>query len=99
MPACERVGGELASGGSSNATNNIAKKYVRRQLDSQEGEASVKQKGREDAGGMDEAGREASNFANDKAEDALEADLTSIRVNQKAAFNSPVWFNVGWKQP
>ena len=46
-----------------------------------------------------EVGREQGYFATDEDADAFEAELTSILVNQKAAFNSPVWFNVGWKDP
>ena len=30
--------------------------------------------------------------------DAFEAELTHILVNQQAAFNSPVWFNVGFEE-
>ena len=51
------------------------------------------------AGRIAEAGREAGYFASDEDGEAFEAELTSILVNQKAAFNSPVWFNVGWKPP
>ena len=43
-------------------------------------------------------GREGGYFATDDDADAFEAELTSILVNQKAAFNSPVWFNVGWRE-
>ena len=46
-----------------------------------------------------EVGREQGYFATDEDADAFDAELTSILVNQKAAFNSPVWFNVGWKEP
>src|ERR671919_128980 len=51
------------------------------------------------AGRIAEVGRESGYFASDEDGDAFEDELTSILVNQKAAFNSPVWFNVGWKQP
>src|SRR4029079_7737464 len=43
--------------------------------------------------------RESGYFASDEDADAFDTELTSILVNQKAAFNSPVWFNVGWKEP
>jgi ribonucleoside-diphosphate reductase alpha chain len=51
------------------------------------------------AGRIAEVGRETGYFASEEDGDAFEAELTSILVNQKAAFNSPVWFNVGWKNP
>ena len=34
-------------------------------------------------------------FATDADAEAFQAELTHLLVNQKAAFNSPVWFNVG----
>ena len=43
-------------------------------------------------------GREGGYFASPADADAFEAELTSILVNQKAAFNSPVWFNVGFEE-
>ena len=51
------------------------------------------------AGRIAEVGREQGYFATEEDGDAFEDELTSILVNQKAAFNSPVWFNVGWKDP
>ena len=51
------------------------------------------------AGRIAQVGRETGYFASDEDGDAFEDELTSILVNQKAAFNSPVWFNVGWKEP
>ena len=51
------------------------------------------------AGRIAEVGRESGYFASEEDGDAFEDELTSILVNQKAAFNSPVWFNVGWKEP
>ncbi len=41
-------------------------------------------------------GRERGYFATDEDADAFEAELTHILLHQMAAFNSPVWFNVGW---
>ena len=42
-------------------------------------------------------GREGGYFASDDA-DAFEDELTHILLHQKAAFNSPVWFNVGFEE-
>ena len=43
-------------------------------------------------------GREGGYFASDEDADAFEAELTHILLHQKAAFNSPVWFNVGFEE-
>ena len=43
-------------------------------------------------------GREGGYFATDQDADAFEAELTHILLHQKAAFNSPVWFNVGFEE-
>src|SRR4029078_5751267 len=43
-------------------------------------------------------GREGGYFASDSDADAFEAELTHILLHQKAAFNSPVWFNVGFEE-
>ena len=37
-------------------------------------------------------------FASSEDADTFEAELTHILVNQQAAFNSPVWFNVGFEE-
>ena len=50
------------------------------------------------AGTISDWGREGGYFASDEDADAFEAELTSILLNQKAAFNSPVWFNVGFEE-
>ena len=98
-PAFEQKDVEFPKTWSQNATNIVAQKYFRGQPGSSERETSVKQMVSRVAGRIAEAGREAGYFATDEDGDAFEAELTSILVNQKAAFNSPVWFNVGWKQP
>jgi ribonucleoside-diphosphate reductase alpha chain len=43
-------------------------------------------------------GRENGYFATDEDGDAFEAELAHILLNQLAAFNSPVWFNVGFEE-
>ncbi len=98
-PAFEQQGVEFPKTWSQNATNIVAQKYFRGRPGSEERESSVKQMVSRVAGRIAQAGREAGYFATDGDGDAFEAELTSILVNQKAAFNSPVWFNVGWKKP
>ncbi len=98
-PAFEQRDVEFPKTWSQNATNIVAQKYFRGQPGSPERETSVKQMVSRVADRITEAGRESGYFATDADADAFDAELTSILVNQKAAFNSPVWFNVGWKQP
>lgn len=98
-PAFEQRGVEFPKTWSQNATNIVAQKYFRGQPGSPERETSVKQMVSRVADRITEVGREAGYFATDEDADAFDAELTSILVNQKAAFNSPVWFNVGWKDP
>jgi ribonucleoside-diphosphate reductase alpha chain len=97
-PAFEQRGVEFPKSWSQNATNIVAQKYFRGQLGSEERESSVKQMIGRVAGTISGWGREGGYFASDEDAGAFEAELTSILLNQKAAFNSPVWFNVGFEE-
>src|SRR5918996_1134338 len=97
-PAFEQHGVEFPTTWSQNATNIVAQKYFRGQPGSPERETSVKQMISRVAGRIAEVGRETGYFASEEDGDAFEAELTSILVNQRAAFNSPVWFNVGFEE-
>jgi ribonucleoside-diphosphate reductase alpha chain len=98
-PAFKQENVEFPTSWSQNATNIVAQKYFRGQPGSPERETSVRQMVSRVADRITEVGREAGYFASDEDADAFDDELTSILVNQKAAFNSPVWFNVGWKDP
>jgi ribonucleoside-diphosphate reductase alpha chain len=97
-PAFEQRGVEFPKSWSQNATNIVAQKYFRGQLGSEGRESSVKQMIGRVAGTISDWGREGGYFASDEDADAFEAELTAILLNQKAAFNSPVWFNVGFEE-
>ncbi|HET7053185.1 MAG TPA: vitamin B12-dependent ribonucleotide reductase [Solirubrobacterales bacterium] len=97
-PAFEQRGVEFPKSWSQNATNIVAQKYFRGQIGSPERESSVKQMIGRVAGTISGWGREGGYFASEEDADAFEAELTSILLNQKAAFNSPVWFNVGFEE-
>ncbi len=97
-PAFEQRGVEFPKSWSQNATNIVAQKYFRGQLGTDKRESSVKQMIGRVAGTISEWGRTGGYFASDEDADAFEAELTSILLNQKAAFNSPVWFNVGFEE-
>jgi ribonucleoside-diphosphate reductase alpha chain len=87
---------EFPKSWSQNATNIVAQKYFRGQPGSAERERSVKQMINRVAGTIAAWGRERGYFATDEDAAAFEAELTHILLHQMAAFNSPVWFNVGW---
>ena len=97
-PAFEQRGVEFPKSWSQNATNIVAQKYFRGRLGSEEREGSVKQIIARVAGTIAGWGRDGGYFATDEDADAFEAELTHILLHQKAAFNSPVWFNVGFEE-
>jgi ribonucleoside-diphosphate reductase alpha chain len=96
--AFEQVGVEFPSTWSQNATNIVAQKYFRGQMDSPTRERSVKQMIGRVAGTIADWGRERGYFATAEDGDTFEAELTYILLHQMAAFNSPVWFNVGFEE-
>ena len=97
-PAFEQREVEFPKSWSQNATNIVAQKYFRGKLGSPERESSVKQMVGRVAGTISDWGRELGYFASEEDADAFEMELTAILLNQKAAFNSPVWFNVGFEE-
>src|SRR6185312_294579 len=97
-PAFEQRDVEFPKSWSQNATNIVAQKYFRGPLGSPEREHSVKQMVGRVAGTIAAWGREGGYFASTADADSFEAELSHILVNQMAAFNSPVWFNVGFEE-
>jgi ribonucleoside-diphosphate reductase alpha chain len=89
---------EFPKSWSQNATNIVAQKYFRGQLGSPAREHSVKQMIGRVAGTISSWGRERGYFATDADADTFESELTHILLHQMAAFNSPVWFNVGFEE-
>jgi ribonucleoside-diphosphate reductase alpha chain len=97
-PAFEQRGVEFPKTWSQNATNIVAQKYFRGQMGTPARESSVKQMVGRVAGTIARWGRDGGYFANATDGDTFEAELSHILVNQLAAFNSPVWFNVGFEE-
>jgi ribonucleoside-diphosphate reductase alpha chain len=97
-PVFEQREVEFPTTWSQNATNIVAQKYFRGKLGMPERERSVKQMISRVAGTIAGWGRQGGYFATDQDADAFEAELTHILLHQKAAFNSPVWFNVGFEE-
>ena len=89
---------EFPKSWSQNATNIVAQKYFRGQLGSPAREHSVQQMIGRVAGTIADWGRDRGYFASDEDADTFEAELTHILLHQMAAFNSPVWFNVGFEE-
>jgi len=89
---------EFPKSWSQNATNIVAQKYFRGQIGSPTRERSVKQMITRVAGTIAGWGRERGYFATDQDAATFEAELTHILLHQMAAFNSPVWFNVGFEE-
>jgi ribonucleoside-diphosphate reductase alpha chain len=89
---------EFPKSWSQNATNIVAQKYFRGQLGSPAREHSVKQMIGRVAGTITVWGRERGYFASEEDSVIFQEELTHILLHQMAAFNSPVWFNVGFEE-
>ncbi len=96
--AFEQRGVEFPTTWSQNATNIVAQKYFRGQLDTPAREHSVKQMIGRVAGTIADWGRARGYFASVEDGDAFQDELTYVLLHQMAAFNSPVWFNVGFEE-
>src|SRR5216683_1126015 len=86
---------EVPSFWSQTATNIVASKYFRGRLGTPGRESSVKQLIGRVAGTIARWGRKGNYFLDDEEAETFESELTHILLHQMAAFNSPVWFNVG----
>jgi ribonucleoside-diphosphate reductase alpha chain len=83
---------------STTATNVVASKYFRGKVGHPGREHSVKQLIGRVVRTITTWGRKSRYFKTEGDEKNFEAELTHLLVNQKAAFNSPVWFNVGFEE-
>ena len=93
--AFEQLGVEFPTTWSVNATNIVAQKYFRGTLGTDERESSLKQVIDRVADTITRWGIEGGYFIDDREAETFRAELKHLLVNQKAAFNSPVWFNIG----
>jgi ribonucleoside-diphosphate reductase alpha chain len=80
---------------SATAANIVAQKYFRGQPGSPERERSLRQVVDRIVDTITHWGRADGYFADDDEAEAFNAELKFIMVTQRAAFNSPVWFNIG----
>lgn len=91
----EQTDVEVPSSWSQNATNILAQKYFRGVLNTPERETSLKQVVGRIVSRIASWGDDGGYFKGKRETDAFIADLTHLLYTQKAAFNSPVWFNIG----
>ena len=89
---------EIPKAWSQQATNIVVSKYFRGQIGTPERERSVKQLIGRVVDTITEWARGHKYFATDEDLKAFSDDLKHILVYQKAAFNSPVWFNCGFEK-
>ena len=78
-----------------NAATIVAQKYFRGPLGTPERERSVRQMVDRVVDTITEQGIAASYFADQESAQVFNHELKHLLVQQKASFNSPVWFNVG----
>ncbi len=86
---------EVPKNWSQTATNIVASKYFHGKPGTPEREGSVRQLIGRVVNTVVCWGEEGGYFADTAARDAFRDELTHLLVEQKMAFNSPVWFNVG----
>ena len=95
--AFEQLGVEFPTFWSLNATNIVAQKYFRGTPGTPERESSLRQVIDRVVDTITQWGREGGYFVDESEAAAFSDELKFILVTQRAAFNSPVWFNIGVK--
>ena len=86
---------EVPKSWSQTATNIVASKYFHGKPNTSDRETSVRQLISRVADTIARWGERGGYFADAESRDAFHDELTHLLVEQKMAFNSPVWFNVG----
>ena len=89
---------EMPSFWSQQATNIVVSKYFRGTVGTPEREHSVRQLIGRVVNTITDWARQDHYFASEADLEAFSAELKHILVYQKAAFNSPVWFNCGFEK-
>ncbi|HTV57290.1 MAG TPA: vitamin B12-dependent ribonucleotide reductase [Verrucomicrobiae bacterium] len=86
---------EVPKSWSQTATNIVTSKYFHGKPNTPEREGSVRQLIARVVNTIVRWGDEGGYFATPESREAFRDELTHLLVEQKMAFNSPVWFNVG----
>ena len=95
--AFEQLDVEFPTTWSVNSTNIVTQKYFRGSLGTPERENSLRQVIDRVVDTIVRWGREGDYFADEDEALAFRDELKYILVTQRAAYNSPVWFNIGVK--
>ena len=93
--AFEQLGVEFPKGWSLNATNIVTQKYFRGTLGTVGREQSLKQVVDRVIDTITTWGIEGGYFTDVREAETFRAELKYLMISQRAAFNSPVWFNIG----
>jgi ribonucleoside-diphosphate reductase alpha chain len=93
--AFEQLGVEVPVSWSLNATNILAQKYFRGTLGTPERETSLRQVADRVVDTITAWGVKDGYFVDRAEAEAFQAELKHLIITQRAAFNSPVWFNIG----
>lgn len=93
--AFEQANVEFPKSWSQTATNIVSQKYFRGSLGASDRERSLKQLVGRVVDTITRWGDEEGYFASELEQETFRSELTYILLTQQAAFNSPVWFNVG----
>ena len=91
----EQRGVEVPASWSVNATNILAQKYFRGAMGTPEREWSLRQVADRVVDTITNWGVQGGYFVDQNEAEIFSAELKHLIINQKAAFNSPVWFNIG----
>src|SRR3954464_2983933 len=97
-PSFEQKDVEFPSFWSQTATNIVAQKYFRGKLNSPQREHSVRQMIGRVTDTITTWGVKDGYFIDQAEADTFHAELTHLLLHQMVAFNSPVWFNVGFEE-
>ncbi len=93
--AFEQLGVEVPASWSVNATNILAQKYFRGTLGAPERESSLRQVVDRIVDTITKWGKKDGYFTDEETARAFSDELKYAMIHQMAAFNSPVWFNIG----
>jgi ribonucleoside-diphosphate reductase alpha chain len=93
--AFEQLDVEVPRSWSLNATNILTQKYFRGTPGTIERESSLRQVADRVVDTITSWGIKDGYFVDDEEAEAFTAELKHLIVHQMAAFNSPVWFNIG----
>jgi ribonucleoside-diphosphate reductase alpha chain len=94
-PVYEQRGVEFPESWSLNAINIVAQKYFAGTPGTKERESSLRHLIDRVADTVTRQGQQEGYFESDAEAEDYREELKAILVTQRAAFNSPVWFNIG----